>query len=272
MTGEELDMLLAVTAKRFTARDRSPDAGDVLRSLAQDLAGFRSGSYQPAPWWDAVSKAPVKLDSLSQWVLHQPGAADAVRRWAETAPTAEFADTEQLGLDKLAQIEVSLAPTSTAPYGGPHDAEAEYAPVVVVGARVFACLLHQAGHPVSAAFWWKFAAGAQDRTSAYCLYLLHLGSRDLHQAQIWYEQALPRLDTTEQSPAHLENFPQLLDSCAGSRGLLTTRTRRPGPDLRASLQRLIDASEREGCDEGIAAPPDRELAQTLAEFAGNRNP
>ncbi|WP_042420142.1 hypothetical protein [Streptacidiphilus anmyonensis] len=270
MTDEELDMLLAVTARRFTARDRSPDAGDVLRSLTQDLAGFRSGSYQPAPWWDAVSKAPVKLDSLSQWVLHQPGAAEAVRRWAETAPNTEFAGPEQLDLDDLAQIEASLAsPAPTTLPGELEDADAEHAPVAVVGARVFACLLHQAGHPVSAAFWWKFAAGAQDRTSAYCLYLLHLGSRDLHQAQIWYEQALPRLGAAEQSPAHLENFPQLLDSCAGSRGLLTTRTRRPGPDLQASLQRLINVSERAGYDQGIAARPDRELAQTLAEYAGN---
>ncbi|MGP4003013.1 hypothetical protein [Streptomyces sp. 8N706] len=40
-----------------------------------------------------------------------------------------------------------------------------------VAARSFACLLFTNGHADGARFWWRFAAGADDATSAYCLFL-----------------------------------------------------------------------------------------------------
>ncbi|MEV5142255.1 hypothetical protein AB0K71_28850 [Streptomyces syringium] len=49
-------------------------------------------------------------------------------------------------------------------------AEAER-PTDPVGARGLACLLYLAGHADGARFWWRYAAGADDATSAYCLFL-----------------------------------------------------------------------------------------------------
>ncbi|GAA2973100.1 hypothetical protein [Streptomyces enissocaesilis] len=40
-----------------------------------------------------------------------------------------------------------------------------------VAARAFACLLFTNGHADGARFWWRFAAGADDTTAAYCLFL-----------------------------------------------------------------------------------------------------
>ncbi|MFI9240310.1 hypothetical protein [Streptomyces sp. NPDC053079] len=49
-------------------------------------------------------------------------------------------------------------------------AEAER-PTDPVGARGLGCLLYLAGHHEGARFWWRYAAGADDATAAYCLFL-----------------------------------------------------------------------------------------------------
>ncbi|MEU1676968.1 hypothetical protein ABZ752_33795 [Streptomyces roseifaciens] len=49
-------------------------------------------------------------------------------------------------------------------------AEAER-PTDPVGARGLGCLLYLNGCEAGARFWWRYAAGADDATSAYCLFL-----------------------------------------------------------------------------------------------------
>ncbi|MGW7604533.1 hypothetical protein [Streptomyces antimycoticus] len=39
------------------------------------------------------------------------------------------------------------------------------------GALAFGCLIYLAGNKDGARFWWRFAAGAEDSTAAYCLFL-----------------------------------------------------------------------------------------------------
>ncbi|WP_406510482.1 hypothetical protein [Streptomyces sp. NBC_00212] len=56
------------------------------------------------------------------------------------------------------------------------------------GALAFACLLVLADKEEGAQFWWQFAAGAGNATSALCLYLLHLRRGELRDAQYWARQ------------------------------------------------------------------------------------
>jgi hypothetical protein len=268
MTDDELDQLLDLAAKRFTARAPLPDAGRGLRGLARDVAGFRGGTYRPAPWWDAVTRARPKLDSLSRWVLNQPDSMDALRRWAETSSDLDRAPAEPLDFDQLAELGYHHAsPRDGA--AGMAECDQAHEPLAIVGARVFGCLLHQTGHPVSAAFWWRFAAGDQDRIAAYCLYLLYLGRGDLHQAQAWFEDAIPAQSAPRSGIAPLENFPRLLDACVGSAEVHDGRDHQPGAGVRRAVDRLVEASAHQGDDQGIAARPDRELARSLAEMAGH---
>ncbi|OAR25056.1 hypothetical protein A8W25_28690 [Streptomyces sp. ERV7] len=56
------------------------------------------------------------------------------------------------------------------------------------GALTFACLLDLAGREDGAQFWWLFAAGAGNPTSALCLYFLHLRRGELRDADFWATQ------------------------------------------------------------------------------------
>jgi len=266
VTDDDLDRLLALAAQRFTSPGPVTDAGKGLRRLASDVARFRSGTYQPAPWWDAVARARPKLESLCGWVLNQPGAVGALRRWAETSSELDRPLGARLDFEQLAY----LRPDGEFPLrGAAGDGSGQREPLAIVGARVFGCLLHRTGHPVSAAFWWRFAAGDQDRISAYCLYLLHLGRGDLHQAQAWFEAAIPRSGEPHEDRggvAPLENFPHLLNVCVGNTEVQAERER-PTDSIRRAVDRLVEASAREGDDEGIAARPDHELAEILADMA-----
>ncbi|MFF4371448.1 IclR family transcriptional regulator C-terminal domain-containing protein [Streptomyces sp. NPDC001594] len=62
---------------------------------------------------------------------------------------------------------------------------------LATGALVFACVLHLAGDQSGARFWWQYAAGADNRTAAYCLYLDHSSHGDYQDAQHWAAQAQP---------------------------------------------------------------------------------
>ncbi|MEU6669636.1 hypothetical protein [Streptomyces sp. NPDC046727] len=56
------------------------------------------------------------------------------------------------------------------------------------GARTFACMLHLWGHGEGARFWWQFAAGAGDHSSAYCLFLDHARQGEFYDAEHWESQ------------------------------------------------------------------------------------
>ncbi|MFF3991673.1 hypothetical protein ACFY0B_44980 [Streptomyces sp. NPDC001797] len=63
-------------------------------------------------------------------------------------------------------------------------------PADLEGALRFACLLSLAQETDEAIWWWQFAAGADNATAAYCLYLLHLCRGEMRDAEHWMGQAL----------------------------------------------------------------------------------
>jgi hypothetical protein len=83
----------------------------------------------------------------------------------------------------------------------------------IEGALLFGCLLYLSAHPISAAFWWKVAAGAGDRTAATCLYLHHLLRGDSRQAFWWLNQAIALATEPHTVPPTLPeigNWPEIL--------------------------------------------------------------
>ncbi|MEU9039369.1 IclR family transcriptional regulator C-terminal domain-containing protein [Streptomyces sp. NPDC048352] len=63
---------------------------------------------------------------------------------------------------------------------------------LATGALVFACVLHLTGDEHGARFWWQYAAGCDNRTAAYCLYLDHTRNGDYDDARRWADQAAGR--------------------------------------------------------------------------------
>ncbi|MFJ5548716.1 IclR family transcriptional regulator C-terminal domain-containing protein [Streptomyces sp. NPDC093225] len=62
---------------------------------------------------------------------------------------------------------------------------------LTAGALIFACVLHLADDQHGARFWWQYAAGADNRTAAYCLFLHHSAGGDYADAQRWADLAAP---------------------------------------------------------------------------------
>ncbi|MEU1071032.1 hypothetical protein ABZ404_00115 [Streptomyces sp. NPDC005878] len=56
------------------------------------------------------------------------------------------------------------------------------------GARVLGCMLHLAGRPESARFWWQYAAGAGDAAATFCLGLHHRALGEHPEADWWHIQ------------------------------------------------------------------------------------
>ena len=266
MTEDELDQALAISARRgwpqAPASGGPLDQAEGLRRLAVDLDRHRAGTYRQPAWWTGALRARTKLESLSRWVINQPSAA--------------------LELGRLADY-----PTDY-PTAGPQLPCAE-------GARVFGCLLHLTGHDESAQFWWRFAAGAEDKVSAYCLYLLKIQHGDLRQAQIWFEIAVPggvqhtypyphapAPASTSQAagyspaatPPPLDNFHLLLSVFARKSACYGTTAVLPDDLLRAEVERVVACEESTDCvpqHQGLKAeaPPDEALTATFAAFAGS---
>lgn len=232
MTDEELDSLL----ERAVARRPTPglpplDMAAGLLRLSRDLVRLNRGELQPPPWWAWVSPtadgtAADRLVRLCQWIVDQPQAVRAIR---------QLADAQALNGDSAA-----------------YDPEEH-----IAGARVFGCFLYLEGHPVSAAFWWGFAAGGEDQISAYSLFLLNMDRGDGSRASAWLDQTLSPAPTLPGGDLH-----QALEQHYNG-APLTQRTER----VQEQLDRLIRVSTREGLDQEIVAQPDAILADTLAALA-----
>ncbi|MEU3777012.1 IclR family transcriptional regulator C-terminal domain-containing protein [Streptomyces sp. NPDC032472] len=78
-------------------------------------------------------------------------------------------------VDSRAFAELALAPNSW-----PHSPRS---------ALLFGCLLHLAGRPEGAQFWFQYAAGADSQAAAHCLYLYHLARAEVATARHWKLQA-----------------------------------------------------------------------------------
>jgi hypothetical protein len=228
----ELDAMLAAAAPGRPARSGRQAEG--LRRLAADYTAFRAGTYSQPDWWAAKANAGTKLNSLSRWVINQPGAPGRIAA--------------------LSQVE-----------GQPTASE---------GGLEFGCLLVLTGHPVSAEFWWKYAAGAGDRTAAYCLYLRKLHHGELNEAQAWFEQAtLAEEDaagTARPSYPPIDNYYMLLSLFTKNADAYGSTAANPDADLLLAIEHLVHAQDDDGTDnDGIAARPDQNLVDTLSAFTSH---
>ncbi|MFD9813471.1 hypothetical protein [Streptomyces sp. NPDC059080] len=118
------------------------------------------------------------------------------------------------------------------------------------GALHFGCLLHLAGCPEGAQFWWQFAAGAGNAAAAHCLHLLHLTRGELRDAAHWADQA-----------AALAGGPTVLSR---SRTAPPPDARQPRAALRAVVGLLTVGEDDEF---GRVPHPDPCLADRLRELA-----
>jgi hypothetical protein len=109
-------------------------------------------------------------------------------------------------------------------------------PVEPEGALVFAALLHLAGYREPSQFWFEFAAGAGNRTAAFCLFLLHQQRSEHRTATYWRTRTNPPAQPPMPSPAGTLRHPHLLPD-AVRRDLI----RRCWKGLRPSLPPRFEA-------------------------------
>ncbi|MEU9894765.1 hypothetical protein ACIBCS_07170 [Streptomyces phaeochromogenes] len=148
----------------------------IQRSIDEVLSGARvfQGEYTDADWEAARHTIARELHEL-RWVrllTDRPAPADPPSALPER--TAYDLRTLCRGIvrDPGATGRVSAFDTAREPEG----------------ALSFSCLLYLADEEEGARFWWQYAAGAGNVTSALCLYLLHLSHGEMHDARHWAHQ------------------------------------------------------------------------------------
>ncbi|MFJ5272773.1 hypothetical protein [Streptomyces sp. NPDC088358] len=212
-------------AGRTVREDRRAfDVGAGLRRLAEDAGYVPADRGMPT-----VSRARHQLRVVARWVLNHRQAARHVERLAAA-----------IGED------------------GPEEGCAPLADLDVDGAQVFACMLHLAGHPESAQFWWQLAAGADHGAAAYCLYLHHLGRGEIQEADFWIYQL-----------KYCFNGPD--DDFIKGMGQFAFHVRHHYPTppssrhgLTAEVERL---ATRDDTGDVLVCRPDREIADRLQDCA-----
>ncbi|MEV7127876.1 glycoprotein [Streptomyces sp. NPDC093260] len=134
------------------------------------------------------------------------------------------------------------------------------------GALVFAALLHLAGYRDQAQFWFEFAAGAGNRTAAFCLYLLHLQRAEHRTAAYWRTHARA-LAPPPQRPAAPHRPQRFLLPEGVRRDLIRRCWRGRRPTLPPRLEAVIHSLPVGTPDEdfGQIPRPDRTLTQLPAQ-------
>ncbi|MGW2544989.1 hypothetical protein ACWC5I_29945, partial [Kitasatospora sp. NPDC001574] len=183
-----------------------------------------------------------------------------------TTPPARIADLAALAdLADLAECPTGPGAERRRPR---HRGRVEDITQEIEGFRLFGCILHRAGHPVSAEFWWKIGAGARDRTSAWCLYLHHLGRGEIQEARLWFEQAVHADEHVEPgvpAPA-VPDMPGYFRTAPIAMDTRTTAPAAPTGALTAEVDRLVMHTDDD--TDGLVPCPDRRLADRIEEYAG----
>ncbi|MGV9263823.1 hypothetical protein ACWDRR_04045 [Kitasatospora sp. NPDC003701] len=219
-----------------------PGLGAALRRIAEDVARHQAGCYREPDWWHHYNRARLGLNSLSRSALTGPKALAMLARFArnDDGPITVF--------DPDADLEIE-------------------------GARIFGCLLHLAGHPLSAAFWWKIAAGAGDRTAAFAIYLQHLEHGELDKASFWFTQGCLAAPGTPGLPPAVPPLPGYFKVItAVMPPWHPAENTQPAAGLVHEVDRLVvhaDPAYAANFD-GIARRPGPRLASRLEELAGHR--
>ncbi|MEU6476648.1 glycoprotein [Streptomyces sp. NPDC047017] len=137
------------------------------------------------------------------------------------------------------------------------------------GALVFAALLHLATYREQAQFWFEFAAGAGNRTAAFCLYLVHEQRAEHRTARYWRAQAhTPAPTARPAAPVRRRERPLLSE--AVRRDLICRCWQGRRPILPARLEAVIHSLPVEAEDEdfGVIPRPDRSLTRLSGHETG----
>ncbi|WP_438289582.1 hypothetical protein [Streptomyces sp. HUAS TT7] len=107
------------------------------------------------------------------------------------------------------------------------------------GPLAFACLPVLADKEEGAQFWWQFAPGAGNATSALCLYLLHLRRGELRDAQYWARQ----LALLQSEPCQYMPVPHEVVTDAGTPMSVSVRYQLPSANQAVPEAAVKDAVE-----------------------------
>ncbi|GAA2424233.1 glycoprotein [Streptomyces glaucus] len=140
-------------------------------------------------------------------------------------------------------------------------------PIEPEGALVFAALLHLAGHRDPAQFWFEFAAGAGNRTAAFCLFLLHQQRSEHRTAAYWRTQMCAPAQARARSATAAPQHPPLLPDGV-RRDLISRCWEGRRPSLPPRLEAVIHSLPVELHDDfGEIPRPDHTLTQLPARAA-----
>ncbi|MEU3459239.1 glycoprotein [Streptomyces sp. NPDC006733] len=175
MSGRAPRRLRADIDALLQAADVFPDRDDPGSDLDLDLDGAGGGEAEDTAYEPCRHHRPPPSDAPADAVrepLCVPDCAYAIRQTA--ARDLHLAVSLVVGDARAAD-----ALTRFADQAG---AETE-------GALVFGCLLFLAGHSDAAEYWWQYAAGGENSTAAFCLYLHHRNQGQHRTAQQWRAQS-----------------------------------------------------------------------------------
>ncbi|MBQ0830519.1 glycoprotein [Streptomyces tagetis] len=137
------------------------------------------------------------------------------------------------------------------------------------GALVFAALLRLAGYGDQAQFWFEFAAGAGNRTAAFCLYLLHQGRAEHRAAAYWRGQARTAAAPAEHpAPARRRQRPLLSEGVR--RELISRCWEGRRPTLPPRLEAVIHGLPVDCADEDFGEIPRPD--DVLTRLPGHEHP
>ncbi|MFE9374721.1 glycoprotein [Streptomyces sp. NPDC006711] len=142
-------------------------------------------------------------------------------------------------------------------------------PIEPEGALVFAALLHLSGYRDPSQFWFEFAAGAGNRTAAFCLTLLHQQRSEHRTAAHWRTQIPAPAPTAPQPALDASPLPPLLPDRV-RRDLITRCWQGRRPCLPPRLEAVIHGLSTEPFDEdfGEIPRPDHTLTR-LPQYTGS---
>ncbi|WP_299541738.1 hypothetical protein [uncultured Streptomyces sp.] len=133
-------------------------------------------------------------------------------------------------------------------------------------ALVLACVLQLTDTDDGARFWWQYAAGADQSTAAYCLYLHHLALGDRSTADWWHRQTDDAEHTqppqSAPAPHHFDPNPSTSTFLRMLR-LLTRHTQRPRSTKTIELMTCLSTA----VTAGYLREPDMDLPLPGDDFA-----
>jgi hypothetical protein len=259
LAGEQAVADLLDRADAAAPRPQTRGIPDALRRISADAARFRAGAYTPPAWWAQRTGDRLALDALARSTVVDPAALARIASFA-----GEY-DQDNRHEGGTAVIRVVATAED--------DVDAE-----IEGSRLFGCLLHLTGHPLSARFWWRLAAGAGDRVAAFCVYLQHLQRGELREAEWWLREA-SRTEAAEDAadgsgalppglpdmPEYFRAVPAMLGPCDARAGV------RPSAALVEEVDRLVAGTGPADADDGtdgIACRPGPGFATRVQELVG----